>query len=363
MRLQQTLFIVISALILSGCSGNGGNGKPGVPVYVGISDKEDVPIYAEALARLLPSKKAKIIAKVNGELLAAPITEGTHVNEGDLLFEIDCDVYSANLQKAEAWLKQSQADLEFSKKKQNRYLALVEKEYVTPLSLEELEKEVADNVANVATKEADVELAKIDLDHCRIQAPISGIIGEQKVGTKNYVDAGTLLTTIVQIDELDVEFHLPERFLVALHEARQSNESIPIVAYTQFDQRASGHLVFVDNEVDPETGTILLRGTVPNEERELEAGQFARVKLQLKLLKEATVIPPESVQIGQEGMYIYTVNTDQTVQLVPVEVVLHNNNVAVITNDLPKGTQVITDGHLNLYPGAKVSIKKPEGSS
>jgi membrane fusion protein, multidrug efflux system len=356
--IMKNLWLIVGLVIaFTGCSGSSSKESPGTPVIVAKVQRENVPVYAEAFGKLQPLKKAKIIAKVEGDLVEAPLDDGIEVEKGELLFRINCEVYEAKVQKAAAKLQLSQADLDFSKRKLNRYRTLQEKEYITELSIEEMEREVSDYEAEVTASEAELDLAKLDLSHCDIYAPISGILGEQKVGTHNYVERGTLLTTIVQNHLLDVDFFLPEKFLVQLHATRKGKGTIPLHIYTQFNQKAEGRLTFVDNEVDPSTGTIRLRGQVENSERELEAGQFARVSLQLKILDDATVLPTRAVQIGQEGSYIYLVSDDHIAHLMKVDPIYRTDTEVVVKEEIPAGTYVVTDGHLNIFDGSKVSFK------
>ena len=318
----------------------------------------DVPVYLEAIGALFPNKTVKLIAHVDGVLEKAPFDEGSLVNEGEMLFQIDPTIYRAKLEKTKAHLKSTEINLAYAKKKLERYSGLAEKEYVPQLTFEEIQNEVAGDEAATEIAKAEVELAMQEFLHCFIRAPIHGLLGEQKAGTKNYIDRGTLLSTIKQIKTLSVDFTLPEKHVLAVRAAVKVQPALPVEVTTLEGYSAAGELTFVEASVDPKTGTFLLRGSIPNEDRLLLPGVFVRVRLRIGELKEAVVIPQKALQYGQQGTFVYLATPENTAELFRVTPKQTFGEELVVEEAIPGGREVVVEGQLNLYPGAKMEIKR-----
>ncbi|GAB4227800.1 MAG: efflux RND transporter periplasmic adaptor subunit [Chlamydiales bacterium] len=363
MRQFLSMSVLSVILFLCACSKEKERKAPEIPVLAAKVERQDIPITIECLGHLTPMKTVRIQAKISGELIEAPFKEGEKVSKGDLLFRIEPDIYQARVLRAQANLHKAKADLAFAKKKIERYRILSEKQYVAEMSIDELENVIADNEAIVAAAEADLEVAEIELKDCTICSPIDGLLGERKIGVYNHVSPGALLTTIVKTEKVDVSFHVNEKDIPALQQALKENKHLPLTVKTQFNQQATGHLNFVDHSLDPLNGTLLLKGTVDNQAYSLEPGQYVIVSLELRVDHNATIVPDAAIQIGQQGTYLYTISDDGKASLIQVNPVYRKNGNVVIAENLPKGTQVVIDGHINLYPDAKVLIKGDNISS
>jgi len=331
--------------------------KPPVPVLVGEVKREDVPVYLQAIGKLTADATVDVKAKKSGTLKEAPVPEGSYVKKGELLFRFGAGSAVDRLEIALANLLKDEANLEFVKKKLERYLSIGNKEFVTQLTLDELQKDVAAYEAQIKADAAEVRLARSDVADSKIYAKISGILGEKKVGVNNSVEKGDLLATIVQMDKVTVDFYLPEKFLEQVLVAVQKTPDLDIEVETQEEQKGSGKLTFMEPGVNPVTGTIMLRGVIDNEDRRLQPGQYVDVRLKLKELSNATLLPSAAVQIGQQGHYIYILKPDDTVELKIVHPIYNTENEIVVSEELPAGTKVVTDGQINLVPGAKVMIQ------
>lgn len=331
--------------------------KPPVPVLIGEVKRQDIPVYLQAIGKLSADATVDVKAKTSGTLKESPVPEGSYVKKGQLLFRFGASSAIERLEIALANLLKDEASLDFAKKKLERYLSLGNKEFVTQLSLDEMQKEVAAYEAQIKADAAQVQLAKSDVADAKIYAKISGILGEIKVGVHNSVEKGALLTTIMQIDKVSVDFFLPEKFLQQVLTAVEKTPDLNVEIETQEGQKGSGKLTFVETGINPVTGTLLLRGSIDNEDRRLQPGQYVDVKLEVEKLNQATLLPVKAVQIGQQGHYIYLLKPDFTVELKVVNPVYRTNNEIVIAEELPEGTKVITDGHINLVPGAKVMVQ------
>ena len=197
----------------------------------------------------------------------------------------------------------------------------------------------------------------MNLEFAAIRAPISGHTGRVAVHAGDYVKAATSdpLVTIIQPDPIRVRFAIPEREVPLLQRYRTGNPRVEI--HPDGSRVIPGKLVFVDNAVDPGSGTLLLKGEVPNPDGRLVPGQFVDVRLILYVAPKSLVVPARAVSVGQQGSYVYVVKPDSTVASRPVEVERTRDEISVIARGLTAGEAVVTDGQLKLAPGSKVSIR------
>jgi multidrug efflux system membrane fusion protein len=214
--------------------------------------------------------------------------------------------------------------------------------------------------ATVNADKAAVENATVQLDYATIKAPISGRTGALMVHEGNLVRANdtTALVTINQIQPISVAFAIPEARLSDL-KRYMAGGSLKVTASPPNDDgpAAVGRISFVDNAVDEQTGTIRIKGTFPNTDRRLWPGQFVNVVVTLTTDPKAIVVPSVAVQTGQQGTYVFTVKSDQTVDMLPVTVARVNGSETVIASGIQPGDTVVTDGHLRLVPGSRISVK------
>jgi multidrug efflux system membrane fusion protein len=350
------------ALLAPACSKEGkaaGGAGRAVPVRVATAVAKDVPVEVRAVGKIVSSESVALRAQVSGTLVAARFKEGQSVRKGDLLVEIDRRPFQAAASEAAARLKQDRARAENARDDANRYAALVEKEYVTRQQYEAAKANAAALEAQVAADEAALERARLDLSYATLRAPISGRTGRLLVHPGNLVSAATPepLVTIEQIKPIFAEFAVPERYLAAL---RQRREAPPPVAIRTSTTAApiAGALAFVNNTVDPATGTILLKARVPNEDEALWPGQLVDVSVRIAERAQAVVVPATAVASGQQGDYAYVVTPDRKAQMRPIVVEQAGENEVVVVKGLSPGEVVVTEGHLRLRPGAAVEIQK-----
>src|SRR5262245_55365102 len=228
---------------------------------------------------------------------------------------------------------------------------------------EQLDTSRADLAALTATVSADkaaVENATVQLDYATIKAPISGRTGALAVHEGNLVRANDqiALVTINQIMPMSVSFAVPEARFSEL-KRYLAGGTLTVKATPPNDQgpAAVGKIAFVDNAVDENTGTIRVKGTFPNTDRRLWPGQFVNVVVTLTTDPKAIVVPSVAVQTGQQGTYVFVVKADQTVEMRPVTVNRVNSGDSVLTEGVQPGETVVTDGHLRLVPGSRISVK------
>lgn len=344
------------AAIFAGCSPKGPPQNAGAPVLVAKSFTTNVPvqIQPQPVGHVEAFSSVSIHSQIQGILQTVHFKEGAEVKSNDLLFTIDPRPEEAALAKDKAQLENAQAQFEREQKLFDQKL-VSQDEYDT-------------NKANRDTLAATVQNDELNLSYTQIRAPFDGITGALQKHEGDVVKApDDTLVTLNQIHPVYVEFSVPERYLP---EIRKQMAAHMLKVFASFDnmtgEPAEGDLTFVDNSVDPSTGTIQLRGTFPNENGELWPGQFVRVDLTLSELTNAIVVPSQAVQTGQTGQYIFVVQSNATNQFVeqqPVTIGIAYGNFTVVEKGIKAGETVVTDGQLRLTPKAKVSIKTPDSGN
>ena len=356
-------------LLLLSCSGgkeaqkkNGKDKSKPVPVTVAASSRKDMPVEVEAIGTVEPFASVGVKSLVAGVLDKVNFREGDPVKGGDLLFTIDPRPFVAQLNQAQATLAKDRATLDNARRQAERYTPAAAKGYVSEEQADQARTSVATLAAVVQADEAAVESARLDLNNCSIRSPISGYAGGLLVDQGNLVKASAdePLVTINQVTPIKVSFTLPEQTLPELKK-HLSARTLEVLATPPGNgaKPLSGKLSFLDNTVDPTTGTIRLKAAFANPDRSLWPGQFVNVRLLLAIRKDATVVPVQAVQTGQNGAYLYVVKKDQTVEQRPVTVAFSLGNDSVIASGLTAGETVVTDGQLRLTPGAIIKAVKP----
>lgn len=335
---------------------------PPVPVVVAEAANKTLPFEITAIGTGEAYNTASIVSQVNGMIKRVYFTDGQQTKKGDPLFLIDPAPYKAALAAAEAKLARDQAterNLEASVK---RYDDLAKKEYITPQEHSDMLTSLEAMKATVRSDEADVDGARLDLEHCTITAPLNGRMGTRLIDEGNVVkvNSDNPMVLIHQIQPMYVRFSVPEKYLTDILKYFAS-DTLEVRASAPDDPPSAhmGRLTFVDNTVDAATGTILLKAEFPNEDMLLWPGEFVNVVLVLRQLENAVVVPSQAIGTGQKGDYLFVVKSDATVEMRPVSVAYRLDNDAVIESGVAAGEKVVTDGQLRLRPGAKIVEKTP----
>jgi multidrug efflux system membrane fusion protein len=331
-----------------------------VPVTVATAEQRDVPVQVKAIGSVQPIQTVAIRALVAGQLQRVWFREGEDVHKGQMLFTIDPRPYQATLAQAEANLARDEAQARNAESEATRYAELVKKDYVTREEYDKFKSGAEAARAVVSADRAAVQNAQLQLAYCEIRSPLDGRTGSVQVQTGNLVKANdtTPLVTINQITPVYVTFSVPEAQLGDVRARGLGN--VPVSASPQQGGAPvqGGKLTFVDNAVDPQTGTITLKATFANEGRVLWPGEFVNVAVTLSNRANATVVPLQAVQNGQRGQYVYVVTDGNGVQMRPVTVVQQLETQAVIGRGVNPGDTVVTDGQIRLTPKSKVDVKK-----
>ncbi|MBB6250062.1 efflux RND transporter periplasmic adaptor subunit [Nitrospirillum iridis] len=342
-----------------------GNDGP-VPVVTARVRRGAMPVDVTAVGTVQPISTVQVRARIDSQLMEAKVEEGQEVKAGDLLFLLDQRPAKAALMQAEANLARDQANLGQARSDAQRNAGLFARGAV---SLQQNEQAAATAKAQEATVLADqaaVDQARLTLAFTEIRSPIDGVVGSIQLRPGNLVkgsDSGSTLTALVQVAPINVTFTVPEKHVTVVRQALRSTAP-PSVAVKTGDGlvSATGRLVFIDNTVDQQSGTIQLKGLFPNKDRALWPGQFVNVTLHLGAEADVLSVPAVAVQRGQAGAYVFVVKSDDTVDMRPVTVARFTEQGAVIATGLEAGERVVTEGQLRLVPGAKVT-EPPAGQT
>ncbi|MDH5202624.1 MAG: efflux RND transporter periplasmic adaptor subunit [Nitrospirota bacterium] len=340
--------------------------KEGVPVAVSTVVQKTVPVQIRAIGNVEAYSTVSVKSQIGGELLRIHFKEGQDVKKGALLFTIDPRSYEAALKQAEANLARDTAQLENARVDARRYAELVKKGYVAQQQYDQVQTNAAALEATVLADKAAVENARLQLSYCYIYAPLNGRTGSllSHQGDMIKANADNPMVVINQIQPIYVTFSVPEQNLKEIKKYMTAGKlKVEAIISGYEDSPAQGIITFVDNTVDISTGTIKLKGTFENNEKRLWPGQFVNVVLTLTAQPDAVVVPSQAVQTGQEGLYVFIVKSDLTVESRPVVTGINLGGEVVIEKGLKPGEQVVTDGQLRLVPGAKVEIKSETKST
>jgi multidrug efflux system membrane fusion protein len=339
----------------------GGPGGAPLRVQVARAVVKPMPVVIEATGTVEPEQSVTLRAQVSGVMDSVTFKEGDTVHAGQLLFEIDPRTYQAQYNQALAALARDQAQLENAKVQQARLEPLLGREFITQ---QEYDVAVTSTKSLEATVEADraaVEQARIQLDHSRIRAPISGRTGAVSVKRGNLVTAstgsgGATLVTINRLDPILVTFSIPERQFEEFRRYRQDQAMrVEVSPSRTAPVAATGQVVFVDNAVSQQTGTVLLKTRVANPRDALWPGQFVHVRVILTVEPHAVVVPEIAFQAGQQGPFVYRID-DGRVAVRPITVARQVGPDVVIASGLQERDVVVTEIPQGLNEGVSVQI-------
>ena len=359
-------------------------GPPVVPVSLAKATVESIPTEIRVIGTVEASAIVQIKSMVAGELTEVHFTEGQNVNKGDLLFQFDPRPYQDALSQAEAAVERDRAQVaqaEATLAHDNAQAKYAESDAKLQADLRQGgltsrsqfdQSQANADAAKAATRatqasidsaraalladQAAVSTAKLNLAYCQIRAPISGRTGNLLVHGGNLVKANDVaLVVIHQVSPIFVNFSVPEQHLPTIRRLSASHRlAVRVESKDDPGRSASGALSVIDNTVDSNTGTIHLKATFENHDGMLWPGQFVTAILTLDTIQNATVVPSEAVQNGQQGQYVYAVGSDNSVQIHPVQVARAFGNRMVIAKGVAPGDTVVVDGQMMLFPGAHV---------
>lgn len=329
-----------------------------VPVSVARAVQKPMPVQLSTIGTVQPIISVTVRSQVDGTIERVNFAEGQDVKAGALLFVLDRRPFAAELQKAEAALAKDRAMADAARRDEQRYATLVARGLIAQQQYDQARANADALEATVAADAAVVQNARIQLAYTEIRAPIAGRTGAVLAQQGNLVTAqNTALVVINQIKPIYGVFTVPERDLAEIQRRRAAGPVEVQAAPRNGRPPVRGTLSFIDNRVDPATGTIQLRATFDNADAALWPGEFVDVIVTLSVDPAAIVVPAEAVQTGQDERYVFVVMPDETVEMRPVTVAREVGGEAVIATGLAAGDDVVTDGQLRLTPGTRVAVK------
>lgn len=390
--------------------------KRSAVVRVAPVQRENVPRVLRALGHVEPISTVAVRARVDGELVDVLFAEGDRVKTGQRLFTIDPRPFDEAIRQWTAKLAQAKADVskcrsliakdrsELARLSANRERDMAEeanarrdharyKELVKEGAVSvEQENRYATNVASLAATvkadsaameneksviqsdeaqleasqaalkaaESDLQNAQLQRSYCSITAPMDGKTGALLVHRGQMVKAAdaSSLVVINKVKPVYVSFSVPEQDLPRIQELQKHSPlNVGVEGLPEHVGKITGKLTFIDNSVQRNTGTILMKATFSNENEVLWPGTYVKAVLNLDTLYDAIVVPAQAVQVGQQGQYVYVVGPDNRANLVVVKVKYSDGRTSVIEGEVKQGDQVVVDGHMQLMPGSTVEIQ------
>ena len=370
-RLRSRILPSLSALILlsltfSSCTSEKTQASPGgpriIPVTVAQADRRDVPVIITAIGNVTPLQTVQVKSMVTAQIMKVHFTVGQDIQKGQLLFTLDPRSFEADLAKAQGQLARDKAAAVNARTSRERFQALLKEGVVAQQQYDEMESNSAQFDAAVQADNAAVEAAKVNLQYTKIYSPIAGRAGDVLVHEGNLIKANDVAMVVInQISPIYADFSLPEKYLADVKKYLASG-TLKVIATLPDSSSplAQGKVAFIDNAVDRATGTINMKAEFTNQQRSLWPGQFVNINLQLTTEKNATVIPTQAVQNGQQGSFVFVVKSDKTVESRNVDLGPTNDGIVVIHKGVEAGETVVTDGQVRIVPGSTVDWKSGE---
>ena len=333
-----------------------------VPVTAASAAIADVPITESGIGTVQAFNSVLIRTHVDGTLMEVPVAEGQDVKPGDLIAVIDPRPYRAVLDQAMAKRQQDEALVANAKRDLDRYASLMKQDYASRQQYDTQQSQVAQLTAQIAGDQAMIEAAQLNLAFCYITSPIPGRVGLRQVDPGNIVHATDTngILSITQDHPIAVVFTLPQQDLPSIVQS-MAERKLEVVALSGDDkiELDRGVLLTPDNTIDVTTGTIKLKASFPNPHNTLWPGQFVDARLLIGTEHHVVTVPAEAVQHGPDGLYVYIIKPDSTVERQAVESETRGD-VAVIGKGLQPGQQVVVRGQSRLDNGMRVAAEPPQ---
>jgi membrane fusion protein, multidrug efflux system len=336
--------------------------NPPVPVTPGTAETRDMPVYVRGIGSVQAFNTVTIKSRVDGQIVKVDFTEGQDVKVGDPLFEIDPRPFQAALAQANAAKEKDQAQLTSAQADLKRYAELVKPGYQTRQIFDQQKGLVGQLQASLKADQAAIDNATLNLTYATIRSPIDGRTGARLVDIGNLVHAtdSTGLVSITQLKPIFVTFTVPQNQFDRIRKSAAAGPvEVQAVSADDKTQLAAGKLTLIDNQIDPATGTIRLKGTFDNADEALWPGEFVNTRLVVGIDKNAVTVAARALQRGPNGEYLFVIKPDMTVEIRNVEVAEVEQGLAAIGKGLTAGEQVVVDGQYRLDQGSKVNPQTP----
>jgi RND family efflux transporter MFP subunit len=338
----------------------GKGGQPPAVVSIVTPQRRDVPVVQQANGTVTPIRTVDLHPQVTATIRQVHVKEGQFVKAGELMFSLDDRADRANLDKAQAQVERDRAQLADLERQYKRSQDLFAQKFIAQSAVDTLRAQVDQSRATLQADQAAARANGVATSYNAIRAPLSGRVGGINVYPGSLVQTSTSLTTVTQLDPITVAFTLPESSLPSLLSAHKRGK-VAVEALPGADLApVKGQLSFIDNTVDPTSGSIRLKAEFANRETTLWPGQYVNAKVVVQTLKDAVVIPQNAIITNAQGTFVYVLQPDDSARLVPVQR-LHGFGLDAAVSGLAGNERIITDGKQNVRPGAKVRLAGDKG--
>jgi membrane fusion protein, multidrug efflux system len=339
-------------------------GPPPPPVTVATVVEQDMPIMLSAAGTVEAIASVAIKPRVDGQIIEVGFKEGDTVKEGQVLFRFDERLVRAQIQQAEANIARDQALLNDAETILGRREALIAKKIVTEASTDTARATASSLKSSIAAGKALLDIQKTQLDYLTIKAPITGRTGAltAKLGTSVRSADPLALVTINQVKPVAAAFAMPQTELTALRLALTNKAAATVNVTGSIPLKVAGTLMFVDNQVDKQTGTVIAKVQIPNADEALWPGLAVEVDVTVEVRPKVIAVPGIAVLPAQQGMLAWVVDANNKVSARVVQVDRIVGDTAYISDGLKVGERVVTDGQQRLAPGVTVLVQEPKGA-
>lgn len=351
-------FVLLTAILLFfSCKDKQAQQAPPPDINVVEVIQKEIPIYKEYVGQTYGYKDIPIRARVDGYLTGIHFKEGFGVKKGQLLYTIDQQPYQAKVAEAMGQLAKAKTELVRAENELNRIKPLAEMKAVSESDLDAALAEQGAAKASVEAAEASLRLARINLSYTNLKSPINGLIGKTLAKEGEYVGKNpnpVILNTVSRIDNIRVEFFLTESEYLYFFRKNKDNSrkkaSLELILADGSLHKHKGKIDFIDRNVDPTTGAILLQATFPNPEKLIRPGQYAKVKALIEINKNALIVPQKCIKELQGKYSAFIVNSENTVELKEVLIAGFYDDFYIISDGVKVGDKVIIEGIQKVAP-------------
>ncbi len=369
----------------SGASGAQGGGAPGGPgggpgggrggaggagastVGVAVASVQKLPVLLDALGTVTPAVTVTVRPQVSGVLTQILFTEGQMVSKGQLLATIDPRPYEIALQQANGARLRDEAQLENTKVQLQRYQTLLGQDSIARQDVDTQAAAAKQLEGTIVIDRANENTARLNLGYARIAAPVAGRVGLRTVDAGNTISAGDAggVAVITQVAPIDVVFSVPQDRVPEIQARVAEGATLAVSAFDRTRTRKldDGTFSTLDNQVDVQTGTVKAKARFANAAGALFPNQFVNVRLLLRSIDDAVVVPVTAIRNGPNGDFVYVLKEDRTVTVRSVTRGISTNDVVAITKGLDKGERVVTEGGDRLKEGARVQLASDRPAS
>jgi RND family efflux transporter MFP subunit len=366
--------LTLTVFTLTGCSPREiAPVEPPLPdVTVQLPEKRPVTEFYECIGRTEAPDYVEVRARVTGYLTKIHFTDGKEVAAGEPLFEIDNRPYLYSLNNAQARLQQAESQLKLANITLERNKTLAATNSIAQQDLDEIAQQQANAAAEVNAAKAALAQAELDYEFCSIKAPIAGRLSQASVTVGNLISSTQInaspLTTIASVDPIHISFDVDEAAVLRFRELRRSqgesvqfthvrelNQKVLVALSNETDFSHEGILDFVDNQVRPNTGTLLVRAVMPNPDRFFAPGFFVRVRIPFGKPSDSLLVPERAIQSDQSIKYLLVVDSNNVVQRRDVSLGILDGSMRVIRSGLEETDRVIVNGTQRARAGGKVN--------